>query len=129
MRGYGTDSIIGTVRCTSTDWILFIVLQGICIIFTVIAVLVVNKEYNEKVECGYTFVDGDFKATPKSLVMMLSIAYFGAFAAAFCGIGPGAIFCPVLVIIGVQPLVATSTGMYVTFFTTFAASIQAIIFK
>jgi len=54
---------------------------------------------------------------------MIIISFFGAFAAAFCGIGPGAIFVPVLVIIGIQPVVATSTGMYVTMFTALAASL------
>jgi len=33
--------------------------------------------------------------------MMIGISFFGALAAAFCGIGPGAIFCPILVIIGI----------------------------
>ena len=54
---------------------------------------------------------------------MVTISFFGAFAAAFCGIGPGAIFVPVLVIIGIHPTVATSTGMYVTMFTALAASL------
>lgn len=91
--------------------------------------MVVNAEYKEKVESGYTFVIGDFESTPNNLAMMISISFFGALAAAFCGIGPGAIFCPILVIIGIQPQVATSTGMYLTLFTALAAALQSIIFK
>jgi len=101
MRGSGEPSIIDAIRCDSTDWILFVVLQAICALFTGIAIMVVNSEYKAKVENGYTFVDGDFESTPKSLTMMIAISFFGALAAAFCGIGPGAIFCPILVIIGI----------------------------
>mmetsp|Transcript_5667 Transcript_5667/g.8973 ORF Transcript_5667/g.8973 Transcript_5667/m.8973 type:complete len:175 (-) Transcript_5667:7-531(-) len=92
-------------------------------------VLNVKKEYHEKVECGYEFSPGDLEATPRKLVIMLLVSFFGAFCSAFCGIGPGNIFCPVLVMIGIQAQVATATGMYITMFTTLSATIQVIIFK
>ena len=55
--------------------------------------------------------------------MLVSLSFFAAFCAAFCGIGPGTIFCPVLVIMDLDPTVATSTGMYLTLLTTLSASI------
>lgn len=76
-------------------------LQVICAIFTAIAIMIVNSEYKDKVENGYNFVEGDFESSPKGLALMIAISFFGAFAAAFCGIGPGAIFCPILVILGI----------------------------
>lgn len=101
MRGNGQPSLIDAIRCDSTDWVLFVVLQLVCAIFTAIGIVVVNAEYKEKVENGYQFVEGDFESTPKGLALMIGISFFGSFAAAFCGIGPGAIFCPILVIIGI----------------------------
>lgn len=85
--------------------------------------MLVNIEYAEKKDCEYKFMPGDFEPTSQGITKMVTISFFGAFAAAFCGIGPGAIFVPVLVIIGIQPTVATSTGMYVTMFTALAASL------
>ena len=129
MRGSGTDSIIGVIRCSAMDWILFAILQGLCLIFTIAAIMIVNIEYKEKLDCDYKFANGDFEPKPQDITKMVLISFFGSFAAAFCGIGPGAIFVPVLVIIGIQSTVATSTGMYVTMFTALAASLQSIIFK
>lgn len=45
-------------------------------------------------------------------------------ATSFCGIGPGAAFVPLLIVLGVHPMVASSTGMYLTTFTTLSASID-----
>ena len=61
--------------------------------------------------------------------MLVSLSFFAAFCAAFCGIGPGTIFCPVLVILDLEPNVATSTGMYLTMLTTISASLQSLVFK
>ena len=59
----------------------------------------------------------------------MGISFVGAVSAAFSGIGPGSIFCPYLVLIGIEAQVATATGMYVTMFTTLSATISVIIFK
>ena len=131
LRGSGKpeESLIGTTRCDSTDWTLFAVLQVICIIMTALGIWVLKREYQEKVDCGYNFVQGDLEATPKNLATLVLISFFGAMASAFCGIGPGNIFCPILIMIGINPVVATATGMYVTMFTTLSASIMLLIFK
>ena len=63
------------------------------------------------------------EATPKNVSMLTVVSFVGAFAAAFSGAGPGTVFVPYLVVIGVNPGVATSTGMYLTFYTTLSASI------
>ena len=70
---------------------------------------------------------GDLKLDLKNVSTFILIAWLGAFISGFCGIGGGFIFCPILIIIGVQPIVATATGMYLTTFTTLSFSIIAII--
>lgn len=60
---------------------------------------------------------------------MAAIGFLGSFAVSFCGIGPGAIFGIVFLLLDVDPYVATSTSMYVTMFTTLTATIQSIFFK
>ena len=89
----------------------------------------VKNGYKDKVKYGYNFTPGDIEATPKNLVILVTISFFGAMAAAFSGVGPGFIFCPILVLIGIEAQVATATGMYVTLFTTLSATISVIIFK
>lgn len=89
----------------------------------------VKNEYAAKVDCGYEFSPGDLEATPRNISILLGISWFGAAAAAFCGVGPGFIFGPILVLIGIEAQVATATGMYVTMFTCLSATISVIIFK
>jgi len=101
LKGSGKDSMIGVKRCDSLDWTLFGLLQVLCIIWTVVGIVVVKREYHEKIDVGYEFIPGDLEATPKNLVVMIGMSFLGAFCAAFCGIGPGNIFCPALVMIGI----------------------------
>lgn len=60
---------------------------------------------------------------------MITISFFGSIFASFSGLGPGMLFCPTLIMIGIESRVATATGMYVTMFLTLSATIQMIIFK
>jgi uncharacterized membrane protein YfcA len=91
-----------------------------------VAVFVLKKEYKEKLECGYNFVQGDIKLRVYDISMLIGIAWIGAFISSFCGIGGGMIFCPILVIVGLEARVATATGMYLTLFTSLSYTIIAI---
>lgn len=84
---------------------------------------------NWRKEVGYEFVDGELELTGKNLCIVCTVGWVGAFAAAFSGTGPGSIFCPAIILIGVNPQVATATGMYITLFTTLASTIVVIIMK
>lgn len=55
LKGSGDNSPIGVTRCSGLDWALFALLQVLCVIFIVLAVVLVKKEYKEKVESGYNF--------------------------------------------------------------------------
>lgn len=61
------DSLLGIVKCGKDDWIMFAVLQVVCIIFLLISIHVIKTEYREKTKVGYTFTEGEMKATTKDL--------------------------------------------------------------
>lgn len=88
-----------------------------------------QRDYVEKVACNYQFSPGDLEATPDNVRKMLVISFIGALGAAAIGVGPGMIFCPVLVQIGIEAQVATATGMYLTTFTALSATLSVIVFK
>ena len=123
IRGSGSDSLINAKRCDHHDWTLFIGLQVICLIFLFMGIKVVKNEFKAKQDCGYEFTAGDVEFTPKNLLFLSVVSFVGSMAAGFSGIGPGYIFFPVLIFIGVEARVATSTGMYITMLTTMACSI------
>jgi hypothetical protein len=70
--------------------------------FTAWGILMVKNGYKEKVKCQYQFSPGDIEATTKNLLILVNISFFGAMAAAFSGVGPGFIFCPILILIGIE---------------------------
>ena len=60
---------------------------------------------------------------------MIAVSFFGSIFASFSGLGPGMVFCPALIMIGLESRVGTATGMYLTMFTTLASTIQIAIYK
>jgi hypothetical protein len=125
--GKKEKSVIGVLRCEGLDWGLFVILQVICVIALIAGVKIVRDEQAAKELYSYKFTSGDLKMTNSNIIKLIVISFFGGMAAAFCGIGPGFLFAPVLIMVEIEPRVATSTGMYVTMFTTLAATIQAVI--
>lgn len=89
--------------------------------------MIIKKEHANKVKHGYRFTPGDLEVTPKGLIQMVSLSFFGAFMAAFTGCGPGGFFVSALIMIDIEQQVASATGMYLSMFTTLSASIQMII--
>lgn len=96
------DSLLGVVKCGKDDWIMFGVLQVVCVIFLLISLHVIKTEYRQKTEVGYTFVEGEMKATTKDLTLMVSVSFFGSIFASFSGLGPGMVFIPALIMIGIE---------------------------
>jgi hypothetical protein len=99
----GNASILGLSKCAPLDWGLFGILQAICLIYIGIGYYIVSNELKWREEVGYDLVEGELELTGKGLCTVCTVAWLGAFAAAFSGTGPGAIFCPAIILIGVNP--------------------------
>jgi uncharacterized membrane protein YfcA len=56
-------------------------------------------------------------------------SWVGALASSFSGVGPGLIFIPGLVFIGIDVHFSTGTGMYIALLSCLSAKIQAIFLK
>ena len=76
---------------------------------------------------GYNFTRGDQELSVKNSLKLASVAFLGAFFAAMCGIGPGLLFNAVMIQLDMHPDVASATGMYLTMYTTIAATINVLI--
>lgn len=118
-----TDSLIGIIKCDSIDWMLFSLLQVICAIYLLIAVFILKREFKEKSDASYDFIEGDLKITNRNISVMVLVALIGAIYASFSGIGAGMVFCPALIMISIESQVATATGMYLSMFTTLSSTI------
>lgn len=117
LRGDGKcPSFVGIVKCSAVDWAMLAILLLAVVGFTLIAIFCVLKpSYKAKKEAGFSFVKGDTEMTNKSYITLLLIAFFGAFAGAFTGLGVGSIFNPTLISLDMHPASGGATGMYLTF--------------
>ena len=125
--GGGKESVLGIDICDTGAWIAYAFLVVAAVIMTGVAASVSNKEHQHKLSNGYNFTKGDQRLTLKNSMKLATIAFFGAFFAALCGIGPGLIFNSVLISFDMHPAAASATGMYLTLWTTLAASINLLI--
>lgn len=71
----------------------------------------------------------DLKLNASVLIKLVTFAFLGGFMSGALGLGGGAIFNPLLLSLGVQPSVASATGMYMILFSTSGSSIIYIIHK
>ena len=60
------------------------------------------------------------------MLVIMSVAFFGAFIAAWAGVSPAIVFGPTLIYLDVEAQVATATAMYITMFTTLVSTIQIL---
>ena len=123
-----TASLIGIERCDLNDWGLLFLLHWTCAVFTLIAICMVKLDHNRKVTYGYLFTKGDIVATPYNMFKMIIMGFLGAFSVAFCGSGPGAIFTPLFIMLGVNELVAAMTGIMLAMYSTLAATSQSLVY-
>jgi uncharacterized membrane protein YfcA len=106
---------------------LFVILIVSGFVVTIIAVVILKKEYKYKVAIGYKFCPGDFECTTLNSLKLPLIAFIGGMIAGSLGIGAGLIFNPIIIQMGVHPAVASATGMYMVIFTTTASSMVVIL--
>lgn len=117
------DSIIGIQKCGYTDWGLILLLVVIMFSLTALGLHVNKIEQNLKRKARKGMVASDIQFKGKQLFILCFFAFVGGWVSGALGLGGGSIFNPLMISLGVPPLVSTSTGMYMIMWSTFASSI------
>ena len=127
LRGKGNGKFATVSKCSVTDWSLLaiFIIGGIVLIFA--AVVVLSREYKLKLKVKYEFIEGDMMCKPIIITKLIIIGLFAGFLAGFLGIGSALILNPIMILLGMNPVVATETGMYIGIYSAFSAAIQVII--
>jgi hypothetical protein len=81
----------------------------------------------EKVGAG--IAPSDLKLRKPVVFKLVIFAFLGGFMSGSLGLGGGTIFNPILLSLGVQPSVASATGMYMVLFSTSGSSFIYIIYR
>jgi hypothetical protein len=129
-RGSGKKpSDIGVVRCSPVDIFLLVLLIVIGICYTIIAAFWVKRDYNAKIKLGYVPVQGEIEMTNMAITKLALIGLSSGFLNSGFGIGSTFILTPALITLGVFPLVAGSTSMFVAMSNNISSTIAYILYK
>jgi len=126
--GHGNPSLIGIKPCTPWYWVMTVLPFPVLIAFSAGIAYTLIQKHNAKVRLGYKFQEGDVHWTPKNVILYPFIAAFAGCVAALVGIGGGMIKGPLLLGLGLNAHVATSTSSFMIVFTASMSCIQYFLF-
>lgn len=118
-----SPSIIGIETCSYIDWSLYTVNFLVIILTTIVGSIYLRWVYLRKLKCDYTFLPGDVKWTGFKIVLMIFIGFIVGVLAGALGLGGGVIYNPLFLELGIDPQVASSTGMYLVMLTSLTNTI------
>jgi len=120
-------SIIGIPYCSIGYWFVRFSFLPIGLFLLIYVIKYLDKENQEKKQCGYIFLKNDLSYDFKTSMQITQNGVFTGFASAVLGIG-GAIFIgPLLLQLGLSPHEATYTASFSALFTSFSAFIQYLL--
>lgn len=128
--GHGAPSVLQIPYCSPWYWVLFSLMFPIMIFITILVAVYLLKKHQERqalVGSGYKFVQGDIRYTLWTVSAYPLLAGFSGMLAGLLGVGGGMIKGPLLLALGVDPLVASATASFMILFTASISSIQFVI--
>jgi uncharacterized membrane protein YfcA len=98
------------------------------IIVTYLVARKIKKEYDYRVFIGYPYNNTDIKWTGMSVFLKFPMySFLSGMLAGLLGIGGGLILGPLLLELGLHPIVSTATSNFLVLFTSSSTSIQFIL--
>jgi uncharacterized membrane protein YfcA len=115
--GHGVQSIVGVTQCSPAFWVLFALPFPILLTIMVLFGIYLFASTVKKNKIGYKWHRGDIKWTACNLFFLPSFFGMAGFFASLLGIGSGMLKAPILVELGLEPVVAAATSTYMILFT------------
>ena len=117
-----------TNSCSGTYWLIYLVYLPFALAVTYIVSMKIKREYNYRVSIGYPYNNTDLKWNSGSIFIKFPFyAFISGLMAGLLGIGGGLILGPLLLELGLHPLVSTATSNFLVLFTSSSTSIQFIL--
>jgi len=90
---------------------------------TVLGVFINRREQALKLKVGRGLVPSDIRYGGTQLSYLLLFAFCGGWVSGAIGLGGSSIFNPLMISMGVPPLVASSTAMYMILYSSTASTV------
>jgi uncharacterized membrane protein YfcA len=107
---------------------LFYILVAFCVVFEILGIYVVRKQYKLKVDSNYQITPGDLEGSTKELASLSMLLFVSAVTVTFCGASPTGVVIPILLYNGVEPRVSIATGVFLAMLNTMSATVLMIFF-
>lgn len=130
MRGSKRNpSVIGMPKCGVADWSTIAAFLAIAVSCAVFNIWRVRKENKHKAAAGVDVDAEELDIEQSTQLLKLVLGSLGGGLAGAVGLGGGILFNPVLIGMGVQPQVVSSTGMFMIMFGSLSNSITFHMFE
>jgi hypothetical protein len=110
-------SIVGLKDCGFWYWAIQVLFIILCCVITYFMVIYNKRQQDLRKKYNINYVEGEVLFEGVVLKKLLLIGFLGGFVAGALGLGGGSIYNPALLSLGVNPKVASSTGMYLVMFS------------
>ena len=129
LGGGGTfPSPLGIVCGSQSYWII----TGLTLVWIIVISLwmraVLIEKWKLKARVGYKYIEGDVEWNERNTIVYPCICFFAGFFAGMFGVGGGIVKGPLMLQMGVHPLVAAATVAVMIMFTSVAATAMYISF-
>lgn len=115
--GHGVQSIVGITTCSPAFWVLFALPFPIIITLMILFAAYLFYQTQKKKKVNYQHAKGDIEWNLLNLFLFPFYFALAGFFASLLGIGSGMLKAPVLVELGLEPVVAAATSTYMILFT------------
>lgn len=119
-------SYFGIEPCSKAYWLTYFIYVPICIFLTYLVSLIISKEYAYRKSIGYPYNSYDIKWDAKLFFKFPLYAFFAGCLAGMLGIGGGLILAPLLLELGLHPVISSATSNFLVLFTSSSTSFQFI---
>jgi hypothetical protein len=117
-------SPIGVKLCSVGYWAMQICFLIFCGLMALVSIGIVKKEQLLKIKYGNVgMTDSDIIFTPKNVIILVSLGFFGGFLAGAFGLGGGVIYNPILLTMGLPPTVAGACSLFLVCYSKVASTI------
>lgn len=114
-------------KCSFLYWFIFIFFFAISVFVDMISYTHILREYSYRKKINFPYDDCDIEWTHKNFISMNVIGVISGFIAGVIGIGGGIILGPILLSMGIYPIIGTVTTNFLVLITSSSTSIQFII--
>ena len=116
-------------KCSSTYWILVFIFIAIVLLFDYFVFIHIENEYNYRKLINFPYDEKDINWTRETIIKLCCIGFIAGFIAGTIGIGGGVVLGPILLDLGIHPIVGTVTTNFLVLITSSSTTFQFILFE